>query len=70
MTEQKEQQVTKRRYGYVHRIGEEIAVYFLDGKVLRGKLLKAFTYEIMLEVERDGKPVEVTVFKGAVKYII
>ncbi|KKB33718.1 hypothetical protein QY95_00037 [Bacillus thermotolerans] len=47
-----------------------MSVYFLDGKVLRGKLLKAFTYEIMLEVERDGKQVEVTVFKGAVKYII
>lgn len=67
MTEQKE---PKRRYGYMHRIGEELSVYFLDGKVLRGKLLKAFTYEIMLEVERDGKPIEVTVFKGAVKYII
>lgn len=60
----------KRKYGYIHRIGEEIAVHFLDGKVLRGKLLKVFTYEIILEVEREGKLVEVTVFKGAIKYII
>lgn len=60
----------KRKYGYIHRIGEEISVYFLDGKVLRGKLLKVFTYEIILEVEREDKQVEVTVFKGAVKYII
>lgn len=60
----------KKKYGYYHRLGEEIAIYFLDGKVLRGKLLKVFTYEIMIEVEREGKAVEVTVFKGAVKYII
>ncbi len=60
----------KRKYGYIHRIGEEISVYFLDGKVLRGKLLKVFTYEIILEVDREDKPVEVTVFKGAIKYII
>ncbi|ONK24682.1 hypothetical protein BLX87_03965 [Bacillus sp. VT-16-64] len=68
MTEQ--QKSIRKRYGYAHRIGEEIAIYFLDGKVLKGKLLKAFTYEIILEVEREGKPVEVTVFKGAIKYII
>jgi len=60
----------KRKYGYIHRIGEEISVYFLDGKVLRGKLLKVFTYEIILEVDREDKSVEVTVFKGAIKYII
>lgn len=60
----------KRKYGYIHKIGEEIAIYFLDGKVLRGKLLKVFVYEIILEVEREGKKVEVSVFKGAIKYII
>ena len=60
----------KRRYGYIHKVGEEIAIHFLDGKVLRGKLLKIFVYEIILEVEREGKVVEVSVFKGAVKYII
>lgn len=65
-----EQQEPKRKYGYVHRKGEDIAVYFLDGKVLRGKLLKVFQYEIILEVEREGKTVEVTVFKGSIKYII
>lgn len=64
------EQEAKRKYGYIHKIGEELTVHFLDGKVLRGKLLKAFTYEIMLEVEREGKVMEVTVFKGAVKYII
>ncbi len=60
----------KRKYGYIHKIGEEIAIYFLDGKVLRGKLLKVFVYEIILEIEREGRIVEVSVFKGAVKYII
>lgn len=65
-----ERQETKRKYGYIHKIGEEISIYFLDGKVLRGKLLKAFTYEIILEIEREGKAIEVTVFKGAIKYII
>ncbi len=60
----------KRKYGYIHKNGEEIAIYFLDGKVLRGKLLKVFVYEIIIEVEKDGKSVEVSVFKGAVKYII
>ncbi len=66
MTENEE----KRNYGYIHKKDEEIAIYFLDGKVLRGKFLKAFTYEIILEVEREGKLVEVTVFKGSIKYII
>lgn len=60
----------KRKYGYIHKLGEEIAVYFLEGKVLKGKLLKVFTYELILEVEKEGNPIEVTVFKGAIKYII
>lgn len=65
-----EQQEAKRKYGYSHKVGEEISIYFLDGKVLRGKLLKVFKYEIIIEVERESKAVEITVFKGAVKYII
>lgn len=36
MVENKE----NRKYGSIHKIGEEIAVYFLDGKILRGRLLK------------------------------
>lgn len=60
----------KRKYGYIHKVGEEISIHFLDGKVLRGKLLKVFVYEIILEVKRESKLVEVSVFKGAIKYII
>ena len=60
----------KRYYGYSSRKGEEISVYFLDGKMLKGKLLKSFKYEIILEVEKGNKLVEVTIFKAAIKYII
>lgn len=59
-----------RKYGYRHRLGEEIKVHFKDGKSLKGKLLKAFTYEIMLEIEVQGEIKEVTIFKGAIKYIV
>lgn len=45
-------------------------MHFKDGKSLKGKLLKAFTYEIMLEVEVQGEIKEVTIFKGAIKYIV
>ncbi|WP_079524963.1 MULTISPECIES: hypothetical protein [Halobacillus] len=60
----------KKKYGYIHKIGENISICFLDGKVMKGKLLKVFQYEIILETEKNGEAVEVTVFKGAVKYII
>lgn len=60
----------KQQYGYYAKEGEEIKVYFQDGKMLKGKLIKLLTYEIVLEIVRDEEPVEVTVFKGAVKYIV
>jgi sRNA-binding regulator protein Hfq len=47
-----------------------MTVYFLDGKTLKGKLLKVFQYEIILEVVKSDEVFEVTVFKGAVKYIV
>lgn len=60
----------KKKYGYAYRKGEEIKVYFLDGKALKGKLLKVYQYEIILEVDIQGELKEVTVLKGAVKYIV
>jgi len=60
----------KKKYGYHAKEGEEIKVYFQDGKALKGKLIKVLTYELILEIVREEKPVEVTVFKGAIKYII
>ncbi len=64
------EQQSERKYGYAHRIGEEMRVYFLDGQSLKGKLLKAFQYEIIFEVPKGDELLEVTVFKGAVKYIV
>ena len=61
---------TEWKYGYAHRIGEDMTVYFLDGKTLKGKLLKVFQYEIILEVVKSDEVFEVPVFKGAVKYIV
>ncbi|MFB4166155.1 hypothetical protein ACE1TI_20770 [Alteribacillus sp. JSM 102045] len=60
----------KQVYGYESKIGEEVAIYFLDGKVLRGKLIKVFQYDMLLEVTKEDQPIEVNVFKGSVKYII
>ncbi|MYL43890.1 hypothetical protein [Virgibacillus salexigens] len=61
----------KRKYGYENnKIGQEISIYFLDGKSLTGKLIKVFQYTIIIEKVIEGKRKEVTVFKGAVKFII
>lgn len=61
---------TERKYGYPHRIGEDMIVYFLDGQNLKRKLVKAFQYEIIFEVSKEVELLEVMVFKGAVKYIV
>ncbi len=60
----------KKPLGYANKKGEEVKIVFMDGKSIKGKLLGAFTYEIILEVETDGKPAEVSIFKHAVKYVI
>lgn len=66
MCEEKKQKVL----GYAGKKGEEIKIVFLDGKSIKGKLLGAFTYEIVLEVEIDGEPSELSIFKHAIKYVI
>ncbi|UOQ48436.1 hypothetical protein MUN88_20785 [Gracilibacillus caseinilyticus] len=60
----------KKTYGYTKKVGEEITIYFTDGKALKGKLIKVFQYDIIIEIVKNEEPIEVTVFKGAVKYII
>ena len=62
--------IPKKKYGYHAKEGKEVAVYFVDGKVLKGKLTKILTYELILEVTKNDETVEITVFKGALKYII
>jgi len=56
----------KRIYGYMNNLNEEVKVAFIDGKVIKGKLLFVGKYEIYLEVEDK----EVSIFKHAIKYII
>lgn len=64
-------QATKKDvHSYSKKIGREVAVHFLDGKVLKGKLAAIFKYEIVLEIKKDKQTIEVTIFKSAVKYII
>ena len=63
--------VTKKdAHSYSKKIGKEVSVYFLDGKVLKGKLTAIYNYEIVLEIERDKQMIEVNIFKSAVKYMI
>lgn len=64
-----EKKKSKKVYGYTTKIGKQVTIHFVDGKKLSGKLLKIYQYEVILEVIKDEEPVEVTVFKGAVKYI-
>jgi sRNA-binding regulator protein Hfq len=65
-TENEEQE--KIEY-YWEQKGKEIKITFLDGKSLVGKLVIAHRYEIVLEIQKEEKPVRVTVMKHAIKYI-
>lgn len=53
-------------FGYLKEIGNGIRVYFIDRRMMTGKLLASNADELFLEV--DG--MEVTVFKHAIKYIV
>lgn len=53
-------------FGYTKEIGNSIRVYFVDRRMMKGKLLATSANELFLEVEG----MEVTVFKHAIKYIV
>lgn len=53
-------------FGYTKEIGKNIRVYFLDRRMMTGKLLAISEDELFMKVQ--GR--EVTVFKQAVKYIV
>lgn len=54
---------------YWEQQGKEIKITFLDGKSLVGKLVVSHRHEMILEIQKDEKPVRVTVRKQAIKYI-
>lgn len=60
----------KDLHSYAEKIGKEVSVHFLDGKMLKGKLTAIFKCEIVLEIEKDKQTIEVTIFKSAVKHMI
>lgn len=59
-----------KTHGYYQKVDQEITVHFLDGKAIKGKLTFIGVYEIFLEVlTKDDAKSEITIFKGAIKYI-
>lgn len=65
--------MSQKNYGYKNKIGKEIKIAFLDGKILSGKLIAIQKYEIIIEAKvkkDDSEPrEEVSVFKHSIKYI-
>lgn len=53
-------------FGYTKEVGNRIRIYFIDRRMMTGKLLEISKNELVLEV----KGMEVTVFKHAIKYIV
>jgi len=46
-------------------------VHFIDGKAIKGTLNLIGRYEIFMTIfTKDGQEKEISVFKGAIKYII
>ncbi|MGX7776557.1 hypothetical protein ACVV62_05615 [Streptococcus pluranimalium] len=66
MTEEKTE---KKRYYLSEKIGQEVKIAFIDGKILKGKLLGITRYEFLIELLDDETDTPVVVLKGAVKYI-
>ena len=50
-------------------IGKPVLIALLDGKQIRGTLLSADAYTLLVQQEREGKQIEVLVFKHGIKYI-
>ena len=46
-----------------------VLIALLDGKQVRGTLLAADAYTLLVRQEREGKQIEVLVYKHAVKYV-
>lgn len=58
-------------HGFYTEVGQEIIVHFIDGKAIKGTLNLIGRYEIFMTIfTKDGKEKEISVFKGAIKYII
>jgi len=58
-------------HGFYTQIGKPVSVHFIDGKSLRGTLNLIGRYEIFLNVvNKEGNEQEITIFKGAIKYIV
>ncbi|MEQ9811107.1 MULTISPECIES: hypothetical protein [Streptococcus] len=66
MTEEKTE---KKRYYLSEKVGQEVKIAFIDGKMLKGKLLKITPYEFIVELPDDETDTPVVVLKGSVKYI-
>lgn len=65
-TENEEQE--KIEY-YWQQQGKEIKIFFKDGKSLVGRLVVSLRNEIVLEIQKEEKPVRITVMRQAIKYI-
>ncbi|WP_438833100.1 hypothetical protein [Streptococcus pluranimalium] len=65
MTEEK----AEKRYYLSEKIGQDVKIAFIDGKMLKGKLLGITRYEFLIEVPNDETDTPIVVLKGAVKYI-
>ncbi|GEE07809.1 hypothetical protein ScOT1_19030 [Streptococcus canis] len=64
-----EETKTKNRYYLSEKIGHEVKIAFVDGKIIKGKLLAVTRYEFVVSLSDDETDTPVVCLKGAVKYI-
>lgn len=58
-------------HGFYTKVGKQIAIHLLDGKIITGKLTCIGQYEIFINIiNKSDKEQEITVFKSAIKYIV
>lgn len=59
----------KKRYYLSEKIGHDVKIAFVDGKIIKGKLLAITRYEFVVALPDDETDTPIVCMKGAVKYI-
>ena len=49
--------------------GKPVRITLLDGKTIKGTLLASDAYTLLVQQEREGKQIEVLLYKHAIKHV-